>query len=346
MENTIYEKCNNMLDMLLNAIANNNNNKIEIVAVELINFLISNDNEYEEVFENSSNKDYLQNKSMYKSIMMLIVLSKAYYVALYSYEHDIDKDYYEELIKNFEDLECNSIKNIFYDWKKYLKIIDYIEDFCYFYDNSYIYHNNAMELVIKKNKMATLLKINPFEILNFMKYKPSNKILKSEKIIQNFIDLYNSSLSCAIKDDKGEASLYESQDDYIIDLLKEKINSKYKSQDKIKEFYSCIFSNIYEGITVSVLLDHSIKKRYYNLVKEFINPELSFDIIYSRIMADNEFLLELIDYFLEINENLVDEELMFRRNNFKETGNIEILKKLNPFYNEEEKSFQKRKKIS
>ena len=101
---------------------------------------------------------------------------------------------------------------------------------------------------------------------------------------------------------------------------------------------------MYEGIVVFYSIDCLLMKKYECLVKEFINSEISFEKVYQKIMDDNVFFLNLIDFFLEINDGIYDGELMVKRTEFKEKGNIKLLKELNPYYEEEELSFQKIKK--
>ena len=344
MVRTIYDECYDMLDRLLFEINENKGNKIEVITEELINFLTTDDNDYEEIFQTIDFKDYLSNKQKYKKIMMLIVISKAYYIAIYSLKNDIDSEYYENIIDDLEQLDTNSIINLFFNKHDNSKLIDYVDDFCDYFEKNYIYRNNSMEEIIRQDKLSILLKINPFEIFNFINYKNPKELLKTEKIIQSFIDIYDSALSYTFIDEHGESSFYDSNDDFLIEVFKEKISDKYGNKKALKEFYSYIFSNVYEGIVVFYSIDCLLMKKYECLVKEFINSEISFEKVYQKIMDDNVFFLNLIDFFLEINDGIYDGELMVKRTEFKEKGNIKLLKELNPYYEEEELSFQKIKK--
>ncbi len=344
MVGTIYDECCSMLDILLSAVYDNISNEIEVLTNELVLFLTTDDNRYEDIFQNDYFKDYLLNKQKYKKVMMLIIISKAYYIALYSLKNDINFEHYENILEDIESLNPNSIINLFQNKSNRSNLVDYVEDFCEYFEKNYIHHNNSMEEVIKQKKLPILLKINPFETLNFLNYKNPEDLLKSEKSIQKFIDIYDSSLSYTFSDEDGESSHYDSDDDFLIAVLKEKIFEAYPDEKNLKNFYSYIFSNVYEGFFVFYSLDSLIEKKYHSLANEFMKPDITFDKIYQRVMSDNEFFLNLIDFFLELNDNIYDEELMIRRNEFKEVGNIKILKELNPFYEEEEIVFQKIKK--
>lgn len=333
----IYDVCYNILTLTLDYILTNYEEGE--TSDELIKFLTTDENEYDELFyEIKKINSYFDVKKC-KQIMMLIIASSSYYLSLYSIKNNIDIEIYEEIL---DDLNSSSYKDIIYKfihWKDHEEVFDYIDDFVSFYEKNYIYFNNCMQEVIKQGKLLNICKINPFEALNYMQYEP-NKILKSEKMLQDFIDMYNASYYEVQIDESKEAYLYENDDEYFVNILYKKISKKYKSEEK--KLFSYIFSNIYEFI-YSQQLPIQFRKKYKFLLDEFYQEDIDFSNIYNLYLNDYHFAMNLNDCFVEINESIVIDDLGLRRENFKKFGNIEVLRKLNPFYEEEEVGFTKRK---
>ena len=301
----IYDVCYNILTLTLEYILTNYEEGE--TSDELIKFLTSDESKYDELFYEMKNLNCYFDVKKCKQIMMLIIASSLYHFSLYSIKNNIYKDY--------------------------------IEDFVSFYEKNYIYFNNCMQEVIKQGKLLSICQINPFEVLNYMQYEP-NKILKSEKMLQDFIDMYNTSYYEVQIDESREAYLYENDEEYFVNILYKKISKKYKSEEK--QLFSYIFSNIYEFI-YSQQLPKKKKKKYKILLDEFYREDIDFSNIYNLYLNDYHFAMNLSDCFVEINENIVIDDLGLRRENFKKFGNIEVLRKLNPFYEEDEIGFAKRK---
>ena len=59
------------------------------------------------------------------------------------------------------------------------------------------------------------------------------------------------------------------------------------------------------------------------------------------ILNDNEILLVIIDFFIEINDDIYENDLVSRRLDFKKIGDLTVLRKLDPFYEEEEIMYAK-----
>lgn len=85
-------------------------------------------------------------------------------------------------------------------------------------------------------------------------------------------------------------------------------------------------------------------KKYLDIVYSIEKTET--DEILSRFLSDYKFALNIIDAFLEGNDYLVEGDLLCKREMFKKSGNISLLRKLNPFYLEEEIIYKKIKETS
>ena len=72
---------------------------------------------------------------------------------------------------------------------------------------------------------------------------------------------------------------------------------------------------------------------YINIVR-FIESS-SIEEVIERFVNNYEFTIEVIDAFLEGNDYLVEGDLIGKRDVFKRVGNVKLLRKLNPYYQEE-----------
>lgn len=341
MERTLYEICNEILAYTVENIINVNGNKIEKISEELIKFLITDKSTYEDIFEQFASFEFTEDKAQYKKIMMLIIVSSSYYFALYCIKNDMCAEINKSIIEELDDLDYKKIINMFYNWKKNYKVIDYIEDYCDFDMRNYIFKNNCMEEVIKQRKLRFLNKINPFEILNYLDYLDPEMFLESEKMIQKFIDIYDSSLCYCRLDEFDESDNYDNFNDFVADVIREKIVDEFVTEHKIKQFYSYIISNIYEAFIIYHHTDKLLIKKYPLFKEIFLNDEVNFEYIYEQILNDNEILLVIIDFFIEINDDIYENDLVSRRLDFKKIGDLTVLRKLDPFYEEEEIMYAK-----
>lgn len=341
MEITLYEICDEVLGYVTETITNIYGNRIEKISSELIQFLTTDNSCYEDIFNQFTSFEFTEDKTQYKRVMMLIIFSSSYYFALYSIKNEMNVDVNKNIIEELEGLDYKNIIKMFYNWEKSPKIIDYIEDYCDFYAKNYIFKNNCMEEVINQRKLDFICKINPFEILNYLDYLDPDMLLESEKMIQKFIDLYDISLCHCRLDEIGEGNNYENFNDFVADVIKEKIEEEFVTEEKIRQFYSYIISNVYEAFIIYHHTDKLLIKRYPSLGEVFLKNDINFNHIYDKILNDNEFLLKIIDFFVDINDDIFESDLLSRRLDFKKIGNIEILRKLDPFYEEEEIIYSK-----
>lgn len=331
MVNTIYDACYDVLELTINTIENIYGENINKITDELLIFLTTDSSRYEELFDQIKYTNLLENKSYYKKIMMLIIVSTFYKVNLYYTEKGMDIDYEEQSL--LEEKNYNQIIDEFRDSEDNPYVFQAIACFCEYLNRSYILKNNCMEEIIAQDKLNIIMEINPFEILNFTNCINPNMLLETEKMIQDFIDLYDCSQNSGCEDE------YE-----IIDIFKEKIDEHFDNDDKKIIFYKYIFSNVYEIIITKCKDNAPFKRRYKYLIQEFLKNDISFNDLYDKFLNDYKFADDLINLFLTANDDLLENDLIERRNYFKSIGNISLLKSLNPFYDEEEKIFEKRKR--
>ena len=126
--------------------------------------------------------------------------------------------------------------------------------------------------------------------------------------------------------------------------LSSSIQSYKSSASKGLIFIRYIISNIYETIVTELNGNNYDYKKYLDIVYSIEKTET--DEILSRFLSDYKFALNIIDAFLEGNDYLVEGDLLCKREMFKKSGNISLLRKLNPFYLEEEIIYKKIKETS
>lgn len=335
---TLYNICYDVLYLVTNNISNVYNDDEEIF-FELFKFLTTNGSQYESVFDDID-FEFIEDKNFYKKIMMLTVFSDAYYLALYQCEHNINTDINISIMKDLEELCSKDVINMFYDYENNPNLYDYIVDYLEFVFKNYIFKNGCMASIIMQKKLGKLLKINPFELINFIDYIEADKFLTTERYIQEFIDTYDSAISLVREDEE----YLEENDNFtsdIIQMFKEKIVEHYDyDEDQINEFYSYIFSNIYETLIVLTKVNKQKDIKLMKILQLFNDCNCQFEELYICFMNDDELAKELIDFFIFANNNLYEEDLIDRRNNYIQFGNVEILKQLNPYYEEENIVFQ------
>ncbi len=348
MENfrTIYDVCYDVLFVVTNNITNiyyEDNNRI---LLELYAFLTTDNTQFERVFSDITYFKFDDDKHFYKQIMMLIIVSSSYYLALYQHDHDISADINLEIIDDLEELSSCDIIKMFYDLDNNPSIVDYMRDYMDFSSKNYILKNGCLDSIFKNKKLKQLLKLNPFEVFNYLNYIDLDSLLMTEKYIQDFIDLYDASL-CAAKDDVSE--IFEDIDsedqslfyEHLIEIFKEKIREHFNNDEEhINEFFSYIFSNIYETLTVMIKKDKVPSKKYQSLLKLFSSCNYHSEELYMAFMQNNDIAFMLIDFFIDTNDDIYEVDLITKRDDYMEVGNVEILRDLNPYYDEENIVFE------
>ena len=279
--------------------------------------------------------------------MMLIIMSGSYYLSLYQYDHDISQDANLSIIQELEELSSHDIIKKFYDLDNNPELFDYVMDYMEFSSKNYIFRNGCIDSVLKHEKIKELLKINPFEAVNFISYVDFDHLLITERFIQEFIDLYDSSRCClmneSIFDIDGNTNDEEDEifDQFLIEIFRNKVSEYFEEdEEKIHTFYSYIFSNIYETLTVLIKKDKEPEKKYQRLVDLFNSCNCRFEELYAAFMKNDEIAFMLIDFFINTNDDIFEEDLIMKREDYIKVGDIDILRELNPYYDEENIVFE------
>ena len=312
--NTLYEACIESLGLLSNMIDSDSDSIA--YGTEVLRFLTNENSKYDNLLSEITYVDLTKNKLLYKRLMMLIITSGSYYFALYNIDNKIEEDYYLGHVNKLEKKDYQDIINEFLNWDDNMHVFDYISDYFEFANNGDLFNNKCQELVLKHNKLDKIMKINPLEVLNFANYVDAKSMLITEKLIQDFIDIYRSSDYIINTDEKGNSIFYKNRFEYLRATINQQIIHKYKGdKEKAKKFYGYIFSNIYENII----------------------------LLYKKYVEDIQFFIEVIDFFLVYNDSVYFGELSERRSEFEQKGNVKMLKKLNPYYDVEKIYFKKAK---
>ncbi len=344
---TIYDICSDALYLASYNIANvYGDNETDLLA-ETLKILTTDNSRFEEAIFQNFDFELRDNKILCKKIMMLIIISSSYYLSLYQYDRNINSEFNYEIVQELENLTPSNIFDMFYNFKENPVIFSYIEDYYVFSGKNYIFKNSCLENLLNNNKLHSILKINPFEILNFSNYLKPENMLISERYIQEFIDLYDSALEeikaqLSIDFEDCETSYSDVDNGQVMDLLRERV-IEYFDYDKAKvnNFYSYIFSNIYETLTVFIKKDHCSNEKYERLLNLFDSCDSCYNYLYYAFMRNDEFAMSLVEFFIETNDNIFADDLIYRRLDYKEVGDVDILKKLNPYYDEENIVFEK-----
>lgn len=158
------------------------------------------------------------------------------------------------------------------------------------------------------------------------------------------MDFYDKSLLYSFNDDYGEADQYSCSEEFLVETFISKLRNYFNDEKKFIIFIRYIISNVYETIVTELNGNNYDYKKYLDIVYSIEKTETN--EILSRFLSDYKFALNIIDAFLEGNDYLVEGDLLCKREMFKKSGNISLLRKLNPFYLEEEIIYKKIKETS
>lgn len=308
MDNNIFEMAYANLYAVCDLI---NCRDIEDKEEELLNFLSRPSKEYDNLITTYDAIKTSYDIAAIKRIMMLIVVSRAYIKCLYNIEYDIDKSDSEEIMLEIEEYDSKEIIDLFLDKDPF--IISLIP---YFMDNFYGLYIEAClskELVFKYGKLYNILVINPFEVLDIYDYIPKNMFTRTEMILQKLFDYYNIALNNSFDED----NILETQKKFLESIANKTGLLHY------------LIANVYEILVTSDVMKEQ-------KIKEYIESN-DISVIVKRLYEDEVFANRIIDVFIGYNDCLMDQDLLFRRDLFKnKSGNIMVLKRLNPYFKEEE----------
>lgn len=338
MKNNIYSVSKVLLEELILSIDYNfsMDGKHSDKEFELVQFLITSGTIYENIF-NLYNIVDESKRAEYKIIMMLIIISSAYKYYLHDYARGIEVEKNLININKIEQLNKKEIVYLFNNFENYPLFIDYILKFFVYADQSYVFRNDCLVDIIEKSKKDKLFKINPFEFFELLEYIEPKDILVSGRIIQDYYDIEEyAKKKILIGDeeiDEIEYDILEQIRDEIDDLVYEKFKNK---KEEIKSFYGYIFGNVYEYIKINSKEEENNEE----LIEYFEVSALS-DII-TRYDEDIEFFSVILSSFTDSNFQLERGYLAEKRSALMKTDGVETLQKLNVYFEEEDKTFQKR----
>ena len=301
----------------------------------IFDFLTNKNSKYNSKFETFMDEKFWDLNSI-KKVLMLMIASKAYILNYYDYIHNINKEVCQETLEELEDLDSkNIIKEFHIDGALREK---WLEDFHEFINRPYIFQSQSKYLIIKNNKIKQVFRINPYEILDLSDFIDNDKFITSEITIQTLLNIYDESLEETISVSIDEDRL--DNDNLLIKTFIKNLISHLKNDDKkIINYVKYMIANIYETIIIEIYGKNEDYKRFANLIYYIEHTEI--DDIVKRFFQDYLFALNVIDAFLESNDYLLEGDLFEKREVYKEKGDLKLLRKLNPYYNEEEIVFKK-----
>lgn len=300
---------------------------------KLLYFLTHPDTEYDESFAKVAEQmeyPFIQDTILYKHILILMVTSIAYIGLIYDKHREIIA-IDEELLEIYDNIIDNpqSIYQLFYDENSQdlvRKIVNAFFD--YFCCEQYIRVALSLKLIKEIGKLPKLLKMNPLECFAYMDNCSVEDITKSEIAIQNFRDARDYVITCDFNE--------ELTDDERKDLFLQKID-EYYDHDKaaVHKAIAYVISNVYENLKIDGIDDDS-----ESLAAVIESNAETLDQFIETVQNDTDLFWLIINYFDGFTYCLEPDDLPLLRYDFKtRKGNVKILKRLNPFYDEEERVF-------
>ena len=315
--------------------------KREKVIDDVLDFLTNKTRVYDNDFRNITTTDF-NDLDTVKRVIMLIIVSKAYMSNYYDFIHDINAFENNLVLVELENMSIEDIVSGFYNRDDFIK--DMIEDYFSYINRPYIFQSKCKSLIIKNEKIPVLLRLNPFEVLDLYEFIEDDKYTSSEEVIQTFMDIYEQSLVCLYNDEFGESDNYSCKDEFLVSIIFSKLMEKYGSKEKFIEVIKYILSNVYETVVTELNGHNNDYRVYINIVR--LIESSSIEEVIERFVNNYDFTIEVIDAFLEGNDYLVEGDLIGKRDVFKRVGNVKLLRKLNPYYQEEEIVYKKIKETS
>lgn len=148
----------------------------------------------------------------------------------------------------------------------------------------------------------------------------------------------------ALNDEYDEAQSYSTSEEFLVDIILRKLAESCKTKEELLTFTKYIISNVYETIVTELSANNLDYKRYLSIQK-YIEQNAINDIL-AKVFTDYKFALQIIDAFLAGNDVLIEGDLLGKREIFKKVGNVKLLRKINPYYKEEEIVYKKIKETN
>lgn len=327
--------------LFLNKIMNRYNNDERKIKYAILDVLTSKESDY-----NADLQEFLLetgvNLEVCKRLLMFIIVSKSYIMNYYDFVHEINLSYSASALEYLEDLSKEDIIGIFYRPSDITEEI--IDDIIAYTSRPYTFEFKSKELIFKDDKVSTLLKLNPFELLDVGDYVPDEKLIESEKFIQDFFDIYDKSISEA-SENACDQEEYDSIDEYEHAIINQNIQEFFQNdRTKIFLFLSYIISNVYEFLIIEKNSGQNDYREYFDLIPHI--EESDVNELCDEFYYNSDFGIKIMDLFVEQNSTLVEGDLLEKREEFEHYGDIKLLRKLNPYYDAEEIVYQKMKETS
>lgn len=332
LENDLYSICYDILTIIIENLEVKHENDLSQVSVELLDLLTNNQSNLNQDLKKLLGDYEIKNYQDMKKIMILMIPSRAYINMYYDQLKGINNPDNEELLLFLNILDYNDILDLFYsdDLEMIYTLIDCFIDYI---KRPYTFENLSKEEIINHKLTKKILELNPFEVLNLGDYLPKKMLINSEICIQSFLDIYDKTISTSNDDEEAFHN--------FIKYVKLYYNN---NTEKINLFIQYAISNIYETLITYKNSKDTYLEDYYDLINVFENYELK--TILFQFFNNKEFSNRVIECFVLCNDSLVNGDLICKRNVYKDVGNIKQLKRLNPFYIEEEIVFNKIKETS
>lgn len=304
----------------------------DILKEVILNFLTKDNSKYNKVYlEIIKYYDLDVDLKMIKRIIMLMIASKSYVTSVYDESVGISSK--EDIMDEFDNLYLTEVIDKFYHKDEI--VLDWLEDYLGYINRPYIFQNQSKLMIIKNGLLNNLLKINPFEVLNLADYIKEDAYLKSEIAIQNFFNLYDASLLDLCESEEVE------NDDALLELFIDKLSDTNLNE---RELIQYVIANIYETLSIAKIDGNSDFLDYLPLIK--VIEENSIDKVIDCFFSDSSFASFIFDAFVTCNDCLIEGDLILKRDTFKEIGNVGLLKRINPYYQEEELVFKKMREVN
>lgn len=338
----VYSISYDVFMLFLNKITNRYGENRKVLKSIIVDVLINERSIFNEDLKSFIDDDFIKLDTC-KRVIIFMLVSKSYVMNYYDSVHKINSSYTENVIDELEHLTFDDVIGLFY--KPTELTDDILEDFFAYISRPYVFESKAKELIFKDGKLSTLFKLNPFEILDIWDYIPDEEFLESEKYIQTFFNLYDKAISDVSIDEFGASENYDEIDEYEYNLLINNICDHFEDDStKILIFLSYIMSNVYEFLVIQRKYNPKDYEDFFDLI-----DYLEYNDIYTlkdEFLNNQDFALRIIDLFVEINGTLYEDDLINRREDFKKCGDVKLLRKLNPYYDDEEIVYKEIKETS
>ena len=294
---------------------------------DIVEYLNCENNKFDNIFNTYSiarEIDY----DVLKRIMMFNIFMYAYLVNLYNVKIGLDTSNSQNFVNYIEALNYKEIVALFACHSPEIKII--FEDCLCYISGSYIFRYCCWMNAYAQGRQSSILKLNPFALLEMQDADLGDGFVESEVYIQLFEDLYNKAL-----EEAAVNAEYEEDDEEFSKLLVHCLQNKIKDHfnddiGKINDFCAFLLSSVYENITINLKNSKMLKKKYEAILSKYGEYEL-LELI-NLFMDSYHFAYDIINVFLTYNDGLEKEELINRRIIFMKKGNMKKLAEINPFY--------------